>query len=240
VIVLTISFESSRITHIASRAKGLFEGTGTVIFAGLEAGGPILGPGNQAETAHPVDGSFEATLPTGDYEIVSVGSQSHVARIPLTVGAGMWREHEVEDWAEGMIIRGPDQNVRNFGLFRVNTRAAVTCDVGQVYLPVTGQWLVFAPPGESQVTTTLKDGSVSRTSRAIPSDATMMTKIVVLFRMGTDVAAVKITKRGQTDGQTATVRAPFSKPEIDGTEIILPMNGASEVAAAVAAPATSV
>jgi hypothetical protein len=85
-------------------------------------------------------------------------------------------------------------------MFRVRTRADVTCDVGKVYLPFKGQWLVFAPPGEYQVLTTLKDGSVARTSSAISSDATITTAIVGLIRTGTEVVRVKITKAEQTDG----------------------------------------
>ncbi|MDA1166370.1 MAG: serine/threonine-protein kinase [Planctomycetota bacterium] len=199
-VVITITLENNRITHIASRARGLFEGTGIVSFEGLKPGGSILGPSNAAETGDPVDGGFEATLPVGDYEIVSVGSNSFIQRIPLTVGAGMWREHQVADWAEGMIIRGPDRKVRNAGLFRVTTRADVTCDAGQVYLPVKGQWLVFAPPGEYQVTTTLRDGSGARTLSTIPTGARVRTAIVGLIRTGSDVAKVKITKAVPSNG----------------------------------------
>ena len=206
-IVLTITLESCRVTHIVSRTQGLLEGTGTVSFSGLKSGGSILGPGNMAGMADAVDDRFDIPLKVGDYEIVCVNSKSLIERVPLTVGSGMWREHQVADWAEAMIIRGPDKNVRKFGLFRVNTRADVTCDVGQVYLPITGEWLVFAPPGEYRVTTTLKDGSVDWTSSTIPSDATMTTKIVGLFRTGTDVAAVRITKRGHTNGQPEAAQA---------------------------------
>ena len=186
-MIVVIVSESSGVTDFGVRVKGMAQGTGTISFEGLKPGGSVLGPGNATTTADVSDGHYEATLPAGQFEIVSVTDRSFVKRIPLTVDAGNCGSVIVDKDAQGLIIREVSRARRNYGVISVTTRGDVICEGGEIYLAVTGRWVIFVPPGKYRVTTILKDGSFSKTT----SDVTPST-FLGLLRKADDVAEVKI------------------------------------------------
>jgi hypothetical protein len=141
--------ETTGLTHVSDQTTGRVRGKGTIVLAGLKLGSSILGPGNMATTAEKADGTYSVTLPVGNYEISPVSSKTLIQRIPLKVRAGMWGTIQLEDWTDGLIIRGPDTNVRNDGVISVATKAEVSCDSGRAYLAVHGRGWFLLP----QVTT---------------------------------------------------------------------------------------
>ncbi len=188
-IVLAIASETSGVTSISTRMQGLVQGTGAIKFEGLEPGGSVLGPGNAATTADGSTGSYEATLPAGEFEIVSVTDRSFVKRMPLTVGAGNCGSVIVEKDTQGLIIREVSRARRSDGLISVSTRGDVICEGGEVYHAATGRWVVFVQPAKYRVTTILKDGSFTKTT----SDVTPAT-FLGLLRKAENVAEVRIAR----------------------------------------------
>lgn len=192
---------------VGIRAKGIVQGTGTVRFEGLKPHSSVVGPGNAATTSDDSNGHYETTLPAGQFEIVSVTERSFVKRMPLTVDAGDCGSLIVEKNSKGLIIREMSRARRSDGVISVSTRGEVTCEGGEIYLPVTGRWIVFVPPGTYRVTTVLKDGSFSKTT----SDVQPST-VLGLLRKADNVAEVRIARVPQPSASTTSdeeVLSPF-------------------------------
>lgn len=201
----------------------IVQGTGTIRFVGLKPGGSVLGPGNVATTADASDGHYEVTLPAGSYEIVSVTDRSFVNRMPLTVDAGNCGSVIVAKDAQALIIREGSRARRLDGVISVLTKADVTCDVGTVYLPVTGHWLAFVPPAKYRVTTVLKDGSFSKTTSDVKPSP-----FLGLLRKADNVAEVRIARVLQPAPATTSDDEPRSPFFAAFTELIMAPEKRSE------------